>query len=163
MEDLWYALAAAKHPGAFDGSQPHPGLHEVFEKYLADVTWEDFWHAFPYELRYAKCRGCTLAVCLRNAYCAMHPMCCCCCWPCSSGVQGIMQQLWLSKIVVRNLSHPYSRAMSCCNLSLRTAERPCCPCIAATLCSCLQGARRLLGRDRCTRHLAFLQHQPQPL
>jgi hypothetical protein len=51
MEDFWYALAAARHPEAFDGSQATPCLHELFEKHLADVTWDDFWQAFPFELR----------------------------------------------------------------------------------------------------------------
>lgn len=50
MEGLWYALAAAKHPEAFE--EATPTLKEVLDTHLADVTWEDFWHAFPYELRW---------------------------------------------------------------------------------------------------------------
>lgn len=51
MEDLWYALAAAKHPEAFEDEHSHLSLDELFDGCLADVTWSDFWHAFPYELR----------------------------------------------------------------------------------------------------------------
>lgn len=56
MEGLWYALAAARHPEVFAGNpQSRPSLQELFDKHLADVTWADFWHAFPYELRCGVC------------------------------------------------------------------------------------------------------------
>lgn len=51
MEDLWYALAAAKHPEAFANTESQPSLQELFDTHLADVTWSDWWQAFPYELR----------------------------------------------------------------------------------------------------------------
>lgn len=50
MEDLWFALAAAKDPEMLTASGAH-SITDVFDRYLADVTWDDFWKAFPYELR----------------------------------------------------------------------------------------------------------------
>jgi hypothetical protein len=54
MEGLWYALAAAKHPEVFEGPDSPSSLQEVFDSHLAEVTWEDFWQVFPYELRWVQ-------------------------------------------------------------------------------------------------------------
>jgi len=67
MEDLWFALAAAKHPETFD--ECDATLEDVFEHHLADVTWEDFWKAFPYELRCVECNTSESSKCLEAAMC----------------------------------------------------------------------------------------------
>lgn len=62
LEDLWFALAAAKHPETFD--ECDATLEDVFEHHLADVTWEDFWKAFPFELRCVECKTSDSSPCL---------------------------------------------------------------------------------------------------
>lgn len=52
MHELWFTLAAAKHP-ELNSPARHlpPSLDELLDQLLKDLTWPQFWAAFPYELR----------------------------------------------------------------------------------------------------------------
>lgn len=55
LGNFWFALARAKHPEVFSDAlaliNEVQTLDQLFDRYLEDITWEDFWRVFPYELR----------------------------------------------------------------------------------------------------------------